>query len=110
MDTEYFSEADPDPDIWHLRLYIAGRSPKSILALSNLARICQKYPAHTYRLEVVDLLKTPDSARANQIVATPTLVRLRPEPERRLVGDLSNRTMVSSFLELDPYWEEREQK
>jgi circadian clock protein KaiB len=87
---------------WRLRLYVAGRTPKSVTALANLKQICEEHLKGRYTIEVVDLLKTPQLARGDQIVAIPTLVRDLPQPIRKIVGDLSNvdRTLIG--LQLRP--------
>src|SRR5437868_832721 len=76
--------------IWNLRLYVAGQSPKSVVAFTNLKRICEEHLAGRYRIEVVDLMKSPQLARGDQIIAIPTLVRKLPEPLKRIIGDLSD--------------------
>jgi circadian clock protein KaiB len=83
-------------DRWELRLYVAGQSPKSIAAFANLKKICEAHLSGRYKIEVVDLLKQPQLAAGDQIIAIPTLVRKLPEPLRKIVGDLSNteRTLV----------------
>lgn len=94
------SSAEEAP--WELRLYIAGRSAKSMTAFANLKKICDEHLAGKYSIEVVDLLVNPQLAAGDQIVAVPTLVRKLPQPLRKIVGDLSNaeRTMVG--LQLRP--------
>lgn len=77
------------PDAWDLTLYVAGQTPKSVAALTNLRRICEEYLEGRYQIHVVDLLKDPGLARAHQIVAIPTLVRGIPQPLRKIIGDLS---------------------
>jgi circadian clock protein KaiB len=78
-------------NVWTLRLYITGRGERSERALSNLRRLCeQNLAAGTYEIEVVDLMKHPELAKADQILAIPTLVRKLPEPMKRVIGDLSN--------------------
>jgi circadian clock protein KaiB len=91
-----------DPDVWELRLYVAGKSAKSVTAFENLTRICEEHLPGKYRIEVVDLLVHPQLAKGDQIVAIPTLVRKLPEPIRKVIGDLSNieRTLVG--LQLRP--------
>jgi circadian clock protein KaiB len=91
-----------DPDMWELRLYVAGKSAKSRAAFENLERLCQEHLAGKYTIEVVDLLIHPQLARGDQIVAIPTLVRKLPQPIRKVIGDLSNveRTLVG--LQLRP--------
>jgi circadian clock protein KaiB len=84
-----------------LRLYIAGQTRKSIAALTNLRRICEEHLAGRYRIEVIDLMKNPQQAQRDQIVAIPTLVRRLPEPIRRIIGDLSNSERVLVGLEVE---------
>ncbi|MGD0037769.1 MAG: circadian clock protein KaiB [Bacteroidota bacterium] len=87
-------------DIWILRLYIAGQTPKSIAAFNNLKLICEEQLKGKYHLEVIDLLKKPQLARDNQILAVPTLVRKLPLPVRNIIGDLSNIERVLVGLDL----------
>jgi circadian clock protein KaiB len=91
-----------DPDLWQLRLYVAGKTAKSVAAFENLRRLCEEHLAGKYTIEVVDLLVNPQLAKGDQIVAIPTLVRKLPEPIRKIIGDLSNveRTLVG--LQLRP--------
>ena len=79
---------------WELRLYVAGQTPRSISALANLKKMCEEHMAGRYRIEVIDLVKNPQLARSDQILAIPTLVRRLPEPMRRIIGDLSNKERV----------------
>ena len=74
-------------DVWDLRLYVAGPSPKSLVAFANLKKLCEAHLAGRYKIEVVDLLQHPQLAAGDQIVAIPTLVRKLPEPLRKIVGD-----------------------
>ena len=95
--------ADPTaPEFWTLRLYVAGQTPKSILAFANLRRICEDHLAGHYRIEVIDLLEQPQLAQGDQILAIPTLVRKLPEPVRKIIGDLSNTERVLIGLDLLP--------
>jgi circadian clock protein KaiB len=93
-------QAPAAEDIWELRLYIAGKTPKSVAALDNLKKLCEEYMSGRYKVEVIDLLQQPQLAAGDQIVAIPTLVRKLPEPLRKIVGDLSNteRTLVGLQL------------
>lgn len=91
-----------DPDFWDLRLYVAGQTPKSVTALTNLKKFCEEHLAGKYRIEVVDLLQHPKLARSDQILAIPTLVRRLPEPMRKIIGDLSSRERVLVGLDLLP--------
>jgi circadian clock protein KaiB len=85
---------------WELRLYVAGQTPKSVAAFANLKEICESHLRGRYRIEVIDLLANPKLARADQIVALPTLVRRRPPPLRRIIGDLSNKRRTLVGMEL----------
>ena len=87
---------------WNLRLYVAGQTPKSIAAFSNLKKICEEHLAGKYRIEVVDLLKNPQLAKGDQIVAIPTLVRRLPEPLKKIIGDLANTERVLVGLDIRP--------
>lgn len=88
--------------IWELRLYVAGQTPKSLAAFSNLNKICEEYMAGKYHIEVIDLLKDPKLAQGDQILAIPTLVRKLPTPIRKIIGDLSNTERVLVGLDLRP--------
>ena len=87
---------------WQLRLYIAGQTPKSILALKNIKNYCEEYLADQYSIEVIDLLKNPQLAEGDQIFAIPTLVRKVPEPIRKIIGDLSDQERVLVGLNIRP--------
>jgi len=87
-------------DTWTLRLYIAGDSPKSRTALANLQRLCDAHLEGKYNIEVVDLKTRPELAKADQILALPTLIRKVPEPMKRLIGDLSNAERALVGLDL----------
>jgi circadian clock protein KaiB len=95
-------EHSDDPDRWNLRLYIAGQTSKAVAALDNLKRICDEHLAGRYVIEVVDLLKNPQLAAGDQILAVPTLVRKLPPPLKRIIGDLSNEERVLVGLDLRP--------
>ncbi|HEY0670564.1 MAG TPA: circadian clock KaiB family protein [Sphingobacteriaceae bacterium] len=87
---------------WELRLYIAGNTPKSMTALSNLKKYCEEHLQDQYRIEVIDLLVNPQLAEGDQIFAIPTLVRKVPEPIRKIIGDLSNKEKVLVGLNIRP--------
>jgi circadian clock protein KaiB len=87
-------------EVWDLRLYIAGETPKSVAALVNLKRFCEEHLAGQYRIEVIDLMQHPRLAQTDQILAIPTLVRRLPSPVRKIIGDLSNTERVLVGLEL----------
>jgi circadian clock protein KaiB len=92
--------AKKNGDFYQLRLYVAGQTPKSLAALSNLKRICENHLSNKYSLEVVDLIKDPGLARGDQILAIPTLVRKLPSPMRKIIGDLSHTERVLIGLDL----------
>jgi circadian clock protein KaiB len=85
---------------WELRLYVAGQTQRSITAFANLKKICEEYLAGKYSIEIIDLIKHPQLARGDQIVAVPTLVRKLPEPVRKIIGDLSDTYRVLVGLDL----------
>src|ERR1700681_235081 len=85
-----------------LRLYVAGRTPKSLIALRNLKKICEEHLQGRYRLHVIDLVKTPQLAQDDQILAIPTLVRNLPQPIRKIIGDLSDTQRVLVGLDVRP--------
>ncbi|MCW2285893.1 circadian clock protein KaiB [Rhodoblastus acidophilus] len=91
-----------DAERWRLRLYIAGGSPRSLAALANLKRVCEDYLPGRYELEVIDLTEEPERARADQIVAIPTLVRRLPPPITKIIGDLSLKERVVVALDIEP--------
>jgi circadian clock protein KaiB len=93
------ARAKPAGD-WKLRLYVAGQTPKSLTAFSNLKRLCEEHLKGRYSIEVIDLVKTPRLAKDDQILALPTLVRKLPEPVRKIIGDLSNTERVLVGLDL----------
>jgi circadian clock protein KaiB len=85
---------------YRLRLYVAGQTPKSVLALRNLKQICEEHLQGRYEIEVIDLLENPQLAKGDQILALPTLVRRLPEPIKQIIGDLSNKERVLVGLDL----------
>ena len=92
--------APQKPEIWKLRLYVAGQTPKSIRAFSNLKVLCEEHLKGRYRIEVIDLMENPQLARGDQIVAVPTLIRKLPEPVRKIIGDLSDSVRVLVGLDV----------
>jgi circadian clock protein KaiB len=94
--TKNAAKNSPEQEVWELRLYVAGQTPKSIKAFANLRKLCEEKLAGRYTIEVIDLLENPQLARGDQIFAIPTLVRRVPTPIRKIIGDLSNteRTLV----------------
>lgn len=87
-------------EIWQLRLYVAGQTPRSLSAFANLKRLCEEHLAGRYEIEVIDLVKQPHLAGPDQIVALPTLVRKLPVPIKRVIGDLSNVERVMVGIDL----------
>jgi len=87
-------------DLVELRLYVAGQTPKSLAALANLNKICKEHLQGRYKLSVIDLIKKPQLAQGDQILAIPTLVRKLPVPIRKIIGDLSNLERVLVGLNL----------
>ncbi len=87
---------------WELRLYIAGKTQKSVDALNNLKKYCEEHLQGQYKIEVIDLLVNPQLAEGDQILAIPTLVRKFPEPMRKIIGDLSNEEKVLVGLNIRP--------
>ena len=90
------------PEVFKLRLYVAGQTPKSIRAFANLKVVCDKHLKGRYQIEVIDLLEHPEMARGDQIVAIPTLVVKLPERVRKIIGDLSDTDRVLVGLALQP--------
>ena len=89
-------------DFFILRLYIAGQTPNSMTAISNLKKICEEKLEGKYRIEVVDLLLKPQLAKGDQIIAIPTLVRRLPPPVKKIIGNLSKTESVIIGLDLQP--------
>jgi circadian clock protein KaiB len=94
--------ATADPNIWELRLYVAGKTARSVAALENLTKLCEEHLPGKYKIEVVDLLIHPKLAEGDQIIAIPTLVRKLPQPIRKVIGDLSNSERTLVGLQLRP--------
>ena|ERR1041384_7803129 len=88
------------PRAYKLRLYVAGQTPKSIRAFVNLKALCEEHLKGSYQIEVIDLLKHPQLARGDQIVAIPTLVRRLPPPVRKIIGDLADTIKVLVGLDV----------
>lgn len=91
------------PWTWELRLYVAGTTPKSVAAFRNIEQLCEEHLAGLYHIEVIDLMKNPQLAQTDQIVAVPTLVRNRPSPTRKIIGTLSNTERVLGALDIRPH-------
>ena len=91
-----------DSSKYLLRLYVAGQTPKSMQAFSNLKKICEEHLAGRYQIEVVDLTQNPALARGDQILALPAVVRQLPPPVKKIIGDFSNAERVLVGLDLRP--------
>ena len=89
-----------DEEIFDLRLYVAGQTPKALRAFENLRKICDEHLEGRYRIEVIDLLENPTLGQGDQILALPTLVRRLPAPIKKIIGDLSNTERVLVGLDL----------
>ncbi len=94
--------AKPVSDEWVLRLYVAGQTPKAIMAFKNLKLICEEQLKGKYEIQVIDLLMNPQLGRDDQILAVPTLVRKLPVPVRKIIGDLSDSERVLIGLDIKP--------
>ena len=90
------------PTAYELRLYVAGKTAKSVTAFANLKRICEEHLEGSYRIEIIDLLENPQLAAGDQIIAIPTLVRALPPPIKKIIGDLSNTERVLVGLDIRP--------
>lgn len=99
---EITAHDEPNLDRWELRLYVAGKTPKSVAALENLNRLCEEHLQGRYTIEVVDLIAHPQLAKGDEILAIPTLIRKLPEPIRRVIGDLSNVERALVGLQVRP--------
>lgn len=97
---EAFPMLSGQTDHHHLRLYISGSTPRSLRALSNIRRFCKTYLESCHVLEVIDIYQSPAAARDGQVVAVPMLVRLAPNPMRRIIGDLSDEQHLLVVLDL----------
>jgi circadian clock protein KaiB len=97
-----------NPELWDLRLYVAGQTAKSLAVFANLKKVCEEHLAGRYQIKVIDLLVDPQLARGDQILAIPTLVRKLPPPIRKIIGDLSNTERVLVGLQLRPSKSTRE--
>jgi circadian clock protein KaiB len=92
----------PDAERYVLRLFVTGTTSRSQRAISNMRKICDEHLDGRYEVEVIDVYLDPEATREFQVVATPTLVKVLPEPLRRIIGDLSDREKVIAGLNLTP--------
>ena len=86
--------------LWQLRLYVTGQTARSLMALANLKQICETHLKGCYRITVIDLMKQPQLAKGDQILAVPTVRRKLPRPVRTLIGTLSDTERVLVGLDL----------
>jgi circadian clock protein KaiB len=94
------AKTDAPEGIWNLKLYVAGQTKKSITVFANLKKICDTHLAGKYRIEVIDLLKHPQLAKGDQIIAIPTLVKKLPAPIKKIIGDLADTERVLVGLDI----------
>jgi circadian clock protein KaiB len=97
---ERLAEAAGGNETYVLRLYVTGQTPRSLRAIENIKRICEKHLSGRYDLEVIDIYQRPSLAAGERIIAVPTLVKSLPAPIRRFVGDLSDTEKVLFGLDL----------
>jgi len=93
---------------WIMKLYVAGQTAKSIAAFANLSKICDQHLKGKYRIEIIDVLKNPELAKGNQIIAIPTLIRQLPPPVKKIIGDLADTERVLVGLDLQSAEDPRE--
>jgi circadian clock protein KaiB len=91
---------ESDNGKYELRLYVSGQTPRSVLAITNMRRICAEHLSERYTLEVIDVYRNPEACQQEQIIAVPTLIKVLPAPLRRIIGDLSNTEKVLVGLDL----------
>ena len=96
-DTPHPAHAD-----YVLRLFITGQTPRSVIAMENIQRICEEHLKGRYKLDVIDIYQHPELAVSSQVVASPTVVKMSPEPLRRIIGDMSDIDQVLAGLDLPP--------
>jgi circadian clock protein KaiB len=100
--TEKEKPVETVTELWVLRLYVAGQSPKAIKAFGNLKKICEEQLGDNYSIEVIDLLQNPQLSKEDQVLAIPTLVKKLPTPVKKIIGDLSDTDKVLVGLDLFP--------
>ena len=96
------SDPATEPGPYKLRLFVTGSTARSMRAIENMRRICEENLKGRYELEIIDVYEHPEATRELQVVATPTLVKMLPEPLRRIIGDLSDRERVLAGLNILP--------
>lgn len=85
-----------------LRLFVTGNTPRSSKAVKNIQALCEKHLAGRYDLEVVDIIQQPELARSSDLIAAPTLIKRKPEPTRKVIGDFSDTDKVLLGLDIRP--------
>jgi len=91
---------EAESSLYILRLYVAGQTPKSVDAITNIKKICEENLKGRYELDVIDLYQQPQLAQGDQIIAVPTLIKKLPAPLRRIIGDMSNTERVLVGLDI----------
>jgi len=99
-----FEEAlrKPATEKYMLRLYVAGTTPRSLLAITNIKKICEEHLRERYDLEVIDIYQQPTLAKGEQIIAAPTLIKKLPLPLRKFIGDMADQQRILVGLDLKP--------
>jgi circadian clock protein KaiB len=90
----------PQKEIYKLRLYVTGVTPRSVTSILNIRAFCEKYLPGRHTLEIIDIYQQPELAREDQILAAPTLIKSYPLPLMRLIGDLSDLQRVMAGLNI----------
>lgn len=88
-------------NIYVMRLFVTGASPNSTRAISNMKKICEEYLKDRYELEIIDVYQQPSVAVDEQVIALPMLIKKAPGMERKLIGDMSDKTKVLKGLEIN---------
>jgi circadian clock protein KaiB len=92
---------EPTKPVFVLRLFVTGASPNSTRAISNLKSICEQYLKNRYELEIIDVYQQPLIAEREQLIALPLLIKKAPGIERRLIGDMSDKSKVLKGLGIE---------
>jgi circadian clock protein KaiB len=92
--------SESNPEKYFLELYVTGMTPRSLVAIENVKNVCREYLGNRCKLEIIDIYRQPAMAKAEQIIASPTLIKKLPLPVRRLIGDMSVIDRVLSGLDL----------
>jgi circadian clock protein KaiB len=100
-------KAVPSSERYVLRLYVAGITPRSSVAIRTVTQICEEHLKDRYDLEIIDIYQKPTLAKGEQIIAAPTLIKKLPSPLRRIIGDMANKERVLVGLDLRPKREEK---